>query len=343
MERFAPEQGRFRKGQITGTYDVILLCCKAYDLNEAIVAITPAMGERSLVLPLLNGIRHIDVLTETFGASRVLGGVTVNAALQSDGSIQQSQVRINMNAIGELDGESESARCNAIKTALETGGIPVVVSNNIVVMMWMKFFWLRVQCHNRIPDQISRRSYRKIIRRDPFVSAVIEECSRVVAAEGYPPTPDIPSNIRGLFTQPESSYGPSLLVDMEEGRATDGEDTIGDLVKRAARCASAPLSSAPPCAISRPMKSTANKYDLKKGPRPSQCAALSLDSRPRTRGRRRLRCEDEPPRRSASAFAVIVECELPDPGGIDVDRQVELHRLLDRRSAGLVSFKIQST
>jgi 2-dehydropantoate 2-reductase len=80
------------------------------------------MGERSVVLPLLNGIRHIDALTQAFGAKRVLGGVTViNAALLSDGSIQQSQVRINMNAIGELEGGCESTRCSAIKTALEIG------------------------------------------------------------------------------------------------------------------------------------------------------------------------------------------------------------------------------
>jgi 2-dehydropantoate 2-reductase len=83
---------------------------------------------------------------------------------------------------------------------------------------------------------------------EPGCSAVINECSRVVAAEGYPPTPDIPSIIRRLFSQPESTYGPSLLVDMEEGRATEGEYTIGDLVKRAARCGiSAPILGAALC------------------------------------------------------------------------------------------------
>ena len=59
-----------QKDQIENSYDVILLCCKAYDFKEAIAAISPAMGERSVVLPLLNGIRHIEVLTQTFGANR---------------------------------------------------------------------------------------------------------------------------------------------------------------------------------------------------------------------------------------------------------------------------------
>ena len=79
-----------QQGQVNGSYDVILLCCKAYDLKEAISAITPAMGDQSVILPLLNGVRHIDVLTQTFGPKRVLGGLTlINAVLMADGTIQQ--------------------------------------------------------------------------------------------------------------------------------------------------------------------------------------------------------------------------------------------------------------
>jgi len=70
----------------------------------------------------------------------VLGGITViNAALQRDGSIQQSQVRINMNHLGELD-RKKSARSMAIAQALTTGGLPVEVVDDISVSMWQKFF-----------------------------------------------------------------------------------------------------------------------------------------------------------------------------------------------------------
>ena len=93
-----------------------------------------------MIVPLLNGVRHIDFLKERFGMERVLGGFTViNAALMPDGTIQQSQVRIKITAIGELDGRS-SIRCTAIKAALEAGGIPVQVTENIMAMMWEKCF-----------------------------------------------------------------------------------------------------------------------------------------------------------------------------------------------------------
>jgi 2-dehydropantoate 2-reductase len=237
-----------QQGQIDGPYDVVLLCCKAYDLDGAMAAIAPAMGEQSVILPLLNGVRHIDALTERFGPERVLGGLTViNAALMPDGTIQQSQVRINLNAIGEFDGRG-SPRCTAIKTALEAGGIPIQVSDSILAGMWMKFFGFA--CNATIATLT--RSRAGTIARSAcgasFVSAVIEECARVVTAVGYPLPADMAGLIRGLYSQPDSTYGPSILIDMEDGRPTEGEHTIGDLVARAARAGvTTPILSAALC------------------------------------------------------------------------------------------------
>lgn len=107
-----------QRGGIDKPFDVVLLTCKSYDLESAMDAIAPAVGPGTAILPVLNGIRHIDVLKERFGAAQVLGGITViNAALLPDGAIQQSQVRINMNHLGELDCK-KSARCIAISQAL---------------------------------------------------------------------------------------------------------------------------------------------------------------------------------------------------------------------------------
>jgi 2-dehydropantoate 2-reductase len=239
-----------QQGQLEGTYDVVLLSCKAYDLDSAMDAIAPAVGEESVIVPVLNGVRHIDVLTERFGSGRVLGGLTViNAALMPDGTIQQSQVRVNITAIGELDGRL-SSRCTAIKTALEAGGIPVQVADNILAMMWEKFF--SFACSATIAS-LSRSRAGVVARAADgasFVSAVIEECTRVVTAVGYPPLPAFNSagQISGLFSQPDSAYGPSMLIDMEDVRPTEGEHTIGDLAERAVQVGvSAPLLAAARC------------------------------------------------------------------------------------------------
>ena len=56
--------------EIARPFDIVLLSCKSYDLDTAIDAIAPAMGPASAVLPLLNGVRHLDRLGERFGAGR---------------------------------------------------------------------------------------------------------------------------------------------------------------------------------------------------------------------------------------------------------------------------------
>jgi len=252
-----------QQGQITAPYDVILLCCKAYDLDDAIASIAPAVGEQSVVVPLLNGVRHVDMLKEKFGAKRVLGGLTaINAALLPDGTIQQSALRINMNAIGELDGQ-RSARCEAIKQALGSAGIPVDVSDNIVAGMWIKFTGFAC---NAVIASLTRSRAGVIARAAAgsfFVDAVIDECTRAATAEGYPPPPQGAQIIRGMFAQPDSTYGPSLLIDMEDGRPTEGEHTIGDLVRRAARHGvSTPILTAALCNL--------QAYEIKRTQRATQ-------------------------------------------------------------------------
>ena len=241
----------FQQGQLNGTYDVILLTCKAYDLDEAMDAVAPAMTDQSVIMPVLS-VRHIDVLTEKFGRAHVLGGLTtVNAALMSDGAIQQSQVRINLNAIGELDG-STADRCATIKAALEAGGIPVQISDNILAMMWAKFFGFVISATIASLTRSRAGAIAKSASGLSFVSDVIEECTRAVTAAGYPPAPppapDTAGIMRGMFSQPDSAYGPSILIDMEDGRRTEGEHTIGDLAERATRTGvTAPLLTAARC------------------------------------------------------------------------------------------------
>ena len=241
-----------QQGELDGIYDVVLLTCKAYDLESAMDAIAPAMGEQSVIVPVLNGVRHIGFLTERFGPKRVLGGLTaINAAMMADGTIQQSQLRVNLNVIGELDGRA-SARCAAIKAALDAGGIPAQISDNILAMMWAKFFVY--VCIATIATLTRSRAgaIAKSASGASFVTAVIEECSRVVTAAGYPPAPppapDMAGIIRGLFSQADSTYGPSMLIDMEDGRPTEGEHTIGDMAGYAARAnVSAPILTAAIC------------------------------------------------------------------------------------------------
>jgi 2-dehydropantoate 2-reductase len=127
-------------GQVEGPYDVVLLCCKAYDLDGAIEAVAPAIGPGTAVLPFLNGIRHLSALSDRLGPGAVVGGVTaVNAVLEPSGDVVQSPVKIDMTALGELDG-ARSARCAAIQRAFTAAAVPIALRDDILAFMWAKFF-----------------------------------------------------------------------------------------------------------------------------------------------------------------------------------------------------------
>lgn len=222
-------------GQVTGTYDVVLLCCKSYDLDEAIAAIAPAMGPDSAVLPFLNGLRHVDVLADRFGAGRVLGGLTaVNAVLAPNGDVVQSPVRVNMTACGELQGAA-SARCAAIRNTFAASGAEIAVSDDIRGAMWVKFFAFATIAAVATLTRARAGTIARTPTGAALVAQAMDECRLVATAEGYPPPAAIGDTLRGMFGQPASGYGPSILVDMEEGRTTEGEHTVGDMVTRASR------------------------------------------------------------------------------------------------------------
>src|SRR3954454_18939681 len=67
-------------GEVSSPYDLVLLAVKAYSLSAAMDDLAPAVGAETAILPVINGMRHLDVLTERFGAQRSLRGLAQIAA-----------------------------------------------------------------------------------------------------------------------------------------------------------------------------------------------------------------------------------------------------------------------
>lgn len=220
-------------GGISAPYDAVLLCCKAYDLPDAIAAIAPAIGPDSAILPFLNGIRHLDMLTTRFGPEHVLGGLTaVHAILGPSGEVVQSPVKVDMTALGELDG-MPSERCAAIERAFAAGGVKAALSTSVLDAMWVKFAAfcavasVATLCRSRAGAIAGAAMSARL------VEAALDEVRRVAAAHGHVVPDSLADILRGLFRQHASGYGPSILIDMEQGRTTEAEHTIGDMVAKA--------------------------------------------------------------------------------------------------------------
>src|SRR6266853_5919856 len=101
-------------------FDVVLLSCKAFDLDDAIKSFAPAVGTQTAIIPLLNGMRHLDVLDGKFGRERVLGGLCAIAA-----TLNERREEVQLNALQSLNfGEREgqlSDRVRAIAEAMAGG------------------------------------------------------------------------------------------------------------------------------------------------------------------------------------------------------------------------------
>lgn len=235
-------------GSIAEPYDAVLLSCKAYDLEAAMTAIAPAIGGDCLIAPVLNGVRHIDVLAARFGRRHVLGGLTaVNAALTPEGDIVQSPVRIEMTGFGELDG-TVSERCLALQKAFAAGGMKADASASIMASMWAKFAGFASIATIATLLRARAGAIARAASSGALIDAVLAEVWAVATAEGYPPPASIEAAVRGLYSQKDSAYGPSILVDMENGRTTEGEHTIGDLQDRARKHGiDAPILTAARC------------------------------------------------------------------------------------------------
>lgn len=123
---------------IDGTYGLVIIACKAFDLSDALTALSPAVGTATAVLPLLNGIAHIDDIAHAFGQERVLGGqCTLAASLAPEGGVRHLNDSHAL-TLGELDG-TPSPRVDALASLFADAGFGAAASRHIRLEMWEKF------------------------------------------------------------------------------------------------------------------------------------------------------------------------------------------------------------
>lgn len=221
------------KQDLPGRFDLILLSCKAYDLDDAIASFADAVGPQTAILPLLNGMRHLDVLADCFGVERVLGGLcAISATLDADGAIVHLN-DLHSLAFGEL-GRSRSQRIETIASALTSAGFDARLSDEIRLDMWEKWIFIAtgagITCLMRaaIGDVVAAGA-------SDLVTELLGECAAIAAAQGFPPRPPSLERARAAFTAPGSLLTASMLRDIEGGMPVEADHILGDLLRREAK------------------------------------------------------------------------------------------------------------
>lgn len=229
------------QSQVKPDYDLVMFTAKAYDLPGAMDAIAPAMGQgagtgRSFVLPLLNGMAHLDALDARFGCERVLGGVAyIAATLAPDGEI------LHLNDFHRIvfgpRAPSQKAVCGALSAALTGARVPVKFDwkqlDNVEQAMWDKWVLLAtlagMTCLMRaaVGDIVATGAGEKLI------VALLAENASVAKAEGFATPEAVMANYHGMLTQKDSAFTASMLRDVESGGQAEGEHILGALLARA--------------------------------------------------------------------------------------------------------------
>ena len=223
-------------------FDVILLSCKAYDLESSIEAIAPAMGEHTTLLPILNGLRHYEVLDQRFGAARVLGGLCfISVTKPASGEVLHLGKPASV-TFGERSLEPNSERCASISAAFAQAKVEHKHSLTIEQDLWIKYSFLTALA---AATCLMRASVGVIVATDggrDFMEQLYAECVAVAATAGSP----ISASARELalknLTQDGSPVTASMLRDLESGQQIEGEQIVGDMLQRARAAAiDAPL------------------------------------------------------------------------------------------------------
>ncbi len=219
--------------QIDQPFDLILLTCKAYDLASAIETIAPAVGPETAVLPLLNGVAHIDVLNARFGKAQVLGGIAkIAATLTPEGTIKHLNDWRYI-TFGEQSGIL-SPRVLALKAAFDKTSVVASAVPNVMQVMWEKVVHLStvagMTCTMRASvGEIARTKYGSDLMID-----FLERNAEIAKREGFGPSEAFLGEYRALFRNKELQYTASMLRDIERGGPVEADHILGFMVDKAA-------------------------------------------------------------------------------------------------------------
>lgn len=219
-------------GQIAGTYDAVILTVKAYSLDAALEDLAPAVGSQTMILPVLNGMRHVDAIKARFGAQALIGGLCrIPAQLDEAGRVIQMG-KFHDLAYGEMDG-SRSDRILALDAALRDAGFDAKLTPEIEREMWEK--WILLAALGGICC-LMRGTVGEVAAapggRD-FSAAIVDEVVATVRAVGKAPSDAFVTSTRETLTKLGSAHTSSMYRDLQKGAAVEADQIVGDLLARA--------------------------------------------------------------------------------------------------------------
>jgi len=217
---------------------------KAYALEAAMNDFAAAVGQETMILPVLNGMRHVDLLTKRFGECAVIGGVCqVATEIDDEGRIVQL-ADFQQLVYGERNGET-TPRLQTLDTTLQGGEFDARLSTDIMQEMWEK--WVQLASLGAITC-LMRGTIGEIVAVPGGADLslkVLDESAAVATACGHKPSEALLSRHADAMTAPGSQLTSSMYRDLRKGAPVEADHILGDFIERGtARGITAPLLKA---------------------------------------------------------------------------------------------------
>jgi 2-dehydropantoate 2-reductase len=217
--------------QIKGPYDGILLGVKSYALESAMNDFASAVGPETMILPVLNGMRHMDLLAARFGVHAVLGGVCIVATeIDPEGRIRQL-ADVQSLTYGEQDGGS-TPRLQKLDETFRGAGFDAVLSGHILQDMWQK--WVQLATLGAVTCLLRGNigEIAAVTGGASLALAALRECSDIAAACGHPQSDGFLEQQTKALTAQGSQLASSMYRDFRKGANVEVNSILGDLLDR---------------------------------------------------------------------------------------------------------------
>jgi 2-dehydropantoate 2-reductase len=212
-----------------GACDLVLICVKEYHLEAAAASLAPLLHDRTLVLPLLNGVDISERLRAILSRGVVLSGcVYISTFLSAPGVVRQVGGSCQL-FFGPEDGDAEPYRF--LETLLKEAGIKAELTGEIAVSLWTKYLFVSPMAGVTSRMAKSFGSVMEDEKGRGLVRGLMEEIAALARAKGIPLPPDSIETALGKIARFPYETKSSMQLDHEKGNRTEVELFIGCAVR----------------------------------------------------------------------------------------------------------------
>jgi 2-dehydropantoate 2-reductase len=211
---------------LDGHFDVVWITVKATALEAALRAVPPEKLGDSVLVPLLNGVDHVEQLRERYGAERVLPGtIRVEAEQIGLGRVRHLSAFADVQVAPRL---ATQAPAEALCEELRGAGLGCEVRDDEVTMLWSKLCFLA-------PFALATTASGGpvgVVRSDPSWWTRLEGCVREACAVALAEGAKVASEpILATLKKAPEGFRSSMQKDVAAGRPPEVEAIAGPILR----------------------------------------------------------------------------------------------------------------